>query len=292
MAALAPAGAAVEGAVVGRRYHVPRFRLDPDVAARFARVVGADPDRYGPVAHPCMVARPALCVLHSVLADPAVRADRATMLHALSDIVWHAPLLHGRDVQLDAEIVDAGPYGDRRGLVVTTQVAVPGGRPLVDLRTVLAFAPPALAVAEGRPRLGLPKGLRHDTDPAAALAVPFDSGFPARYAAVSGDSNPIHLDREAARAAGLPGVVLHGLSTIAVGATFAVNELAAGDPTALARLRVRFARPAPPGQMAQFAAYRTAGPGEFALSCRVGSTPIWRQSLVEIRPAGGPRAHC
>ncbi|HEV7759565.1 MAG TPA: hypothetical protein VGO78_11270, partial [Acidimicrobiales bacterium] len=86
---------AAEGQVVGRRYHVPRFPLDPAVAARFAAVAGLRTRLPAGVAHPCLVARPALCVLHAVLADPAVRAERATMLHAQSDIVWHAPLVPG-----------------------------------------------------------------------------------------------------------------------------------------------------------------------------------------------------
>jgi acyl dehydratase len=281
---------AAEGQVVGRRYHVPRFPLDPGVADRFAAVAGLRSRLPAGVAHPCLVARPALCVLHAVLADPAVRAERATMLHAQSDIVWHAPLVPGTDVELDAEIVDAGPYGNRHGLVVATRVAQPGGAPLVDMETVLAFAPPALAVAEGRAPLAVPGREPHDGTVVAEREVDLDAGFPARYAEASGDTNPIHLDPAAARSAGLPGVVLHGLSTVAVGASFAIDELAGGDASALRRLRVRFARPGQPGQAARFAAHRASASrggsttGRFALSCRVGGSPIWRQAAVEIRP--------
>jgi acyl dehydratase len=275
---------AAEGQVVGRRYHVPRFPLDPNVAARFAAVVGMAPERLRGVAHPCLVARPALCVLHAVLADPAVGAERSTMLHAQSDIEWHAPLVPGADVELDAEILDAGPYGNRHGLVVATRVGTPGGAPLVDMETVLAFAPPAIGIAEGRDPLPVPGAEPRDGEPVAERAVDVDLGFPARYAAVSGDTNPIHLDATAAERAGLPGVVLHGLSTVAVGASFAVDELAGGDPTRLARLRVRFARPGRPGHIARYSAHRSGPPGRFALSCRVGGTPIWRQAVVEIRP--------
>lgn len=37
----------------------------------------------------------------------------------------------------------------------------------------------------------------------------------ARYAEASGDRNPIHLRDEAARAAGLPGIIQHGMLTMA-----------------------------------------------------------------------------
>ncbi len=40
---------------------------------------------------------------------------------------------------------------------------------------------------------------------------PFDKEELARYAAASGDSNPIHLDVEAAKSAGLSGTPVHGM---------------------------------------------------------------------------------
>ncbi len=42
-----------------------------------------------------------------------------------------------------------------------------------------------------------------------------DADATRRYAEASGDHNPIHLDPAAARAAGLPGPILHGLYTMA-----------------------------------------------------------------------------
>ncbi|HEX8743539.1 MAG TPA: MaoC/PaaZ C-terminal domain-containing protein [Thermoleophilaceae bacterium] len=62
---------------------------------------------------------------------------------------------------------------------------------------------------------------------------------PRRYAEVSGDFNPVHLDPEYAEAAGLPGVILHGLWTMA---QLARVDLAAagGDPARLERLSVEF----------------------------------------------------
>jgi len=39
-----------------------------------------------------------------------------------------------------------------------------------------------------------------------------------RYAAASGDPNPIHQDEEVARAVGLPGVIAHGMLTMALAA--------------------------------------------------------------------------
>lgn len=62
-----------------------------------------------------------------------------------------------------------------------------------------------------------------------------------RYAGASGDFNPIHWSDRAARAAGLPDVVAHGMLTMAL-----ANRLVtawAGDPGAVVECAVRFIRP-------------------------------------------------
>lgn len=72
------------------------------------------------------------------------------------------------------------------------------------------------------------------------------------YAAASGDFNAIHVDPEAARAAGLPGPILHGMCTFAWLAEAAAA--AAGDPGAVASLSARFSRPVLPGDEVAFEA--------------------------------------
>jgi acyl dehydratase len=62
-----------------------------------------------------------------------------------------------------------------------------------------------------------------------------------RYAGASLDFNPIHWSDRAAAKLGLPGVIAHGMYTMAlVGRALAVW---AGDPTAVHELGVRFTRP-------------------------------------------------
>lgn len=65
---------------------------------------------------------------------------------------------------------------------------------------------------------------------------------PYYYAAASGDFNPIHLDKELAQMAGLPGNILHGMCTMAWAAEAAIDALG-GDPGDLRKLEVRFSRP-------------------------------------------------
>ncbi len=65
-----------------------------------------------------------------------------------------------------------------------------------------------------------------------------DKYLTVRYAGASGDFNPIHIDEEFARAAGLPGRILHGLWTMAQVARAQTD--AAGGPEHLKRLSVQF----------------------------------------------------
>lgn len=71
------------------------------------------------------------------------------------------------------------------------------------------------------------------------LRVTPDAGLTKRYAEASGDPNPIHTDVELARNVGLPGVILHGLYSMAQVAR-ASTAAAGGDPRALRRLSVQF----------------------------------------------------
>jgi acyl dehydratase len=61
------------------------------------------------------------------------------------------------------------------------------------------------------------------------------------YAGASGDQNPIHWSDRVATAVGLPGVVAHGMLTMALGG----RALAAwtGDPGRVLEYGVRFTRP-------------------------------------------------
>ena len=63
-----------------------------------------------------------------------------------------------------------------------------------------------------------------------------------RYAGASGDFNPIHWSDRVATGVGLPGVIAHGMFTMAL-AGRAVTAWVGGDPDAVVEYGVRFTRP-------------------------------------------------
>jgi acyl dehydratase len=62
-----------------------------------------------------------------------------------------------------------------------------------------------------------------------------------RYAGASGDFNPIHWNERVATGVGLPGVIAHGMLTMALAGRAVTGW--AGDPGALEEYQVRFSRP-------------------------------------------------
>jgi acyl dehydratase len=62
-----------------------------------------------------------------------------------------------------------------------------------------------------------------------------------RYAGASGDFNPIHWSDRIATGVGLPGVIAHGMLTMALAGRLVTDWV--GDPSAMRTYGVRFTRP-------------------------------------------------
>jgi acyl dehydratase len=73
------------------------------------------------------------------------------------------------------------------------------------------------------------------------LAVRVTRADLVRYAGASLDFNPIHWNERVATEVGLPGVIAHGMYTMALGARLLTDW--AGDPGAVLEYGVRFTRP-------------------------------------------------
>lgn len=80
-----------------------------------------------------------------------------------------------------------------------------------------------------------------------------------RYAHASGDMNPLHTSDEFAREAGLPGKILHGLCTMAIGVGAVIDGLCEGEVSRLERVSVRFSRPVYMGDVLTTRVYEGEG---------------------------------
>lgn len=96
---------------------------------------------------------------------------------------------------------------------------------------------------------------------------------------------PIHLDEEFAREMGLPGIIAHGLCTMAFTSWAVLTELADSDVNRLRRLAVRFAKPVLPGQDITTTLYRgatTDGVTSYAFETSVGDDLVIKDGLAEL----------
>jgi len=121
--------------------------------------------------------------------------------------------------------------------------------------------------------------------PVAKVTAHMDEDQTFRYAPASGDPMPIHLDEEAAKMAGLPGIIIHGLCTQAFTSWAVVQEVASGDSSRLNRLAVRFAKPVLPGQDITTTIWRADSRGgvtTYAFETTVAEDVVIKDGLAEI----------
>ncbi len=77
-------------------------------------------------------------------------------------------------------------------------------------------------------------------EPLAEIGVPVAHGAAHAYTECARIWNPIHTDAAVARKAGLPGIILHGTATLALGVSAVVDAVADGDPHRVRRIVCRF----------------------------------------------------
>jgi acyl dehydratase len=222
----------------------------------------------------------------TVTAPPGADPRPPSVLHLSQEVHQRRPLRPGEPIVHELDI--AGVRRDRRGVRLSLRSTLVGadGQPFAELLTgLLALAaeyPPDRGAIPAHPA---PAPAEWDT--VVTRAVPAE--LPARYAAVSGDANPIHLDPAAAAAAGLPGVIAHGMSVVAIVAETAIDCYAAGDAARVRSLGCRFSAPVVPGEPFDvYLAPDDAGT-TIAFTCKVGRGPALKGGWVELTP-GGPDA--
>ncbi|WP_374023739.1 MaoC/PaaZ C-terminal domain-containing protein [Mycobacterium sp. HNNTM2301] len=87
----------------------------------------------------------------------------------------------------------------------------------------------------------------HAQTPVATVVQHIDDDQTFRYSSASGDPMPIHLDEDVAKDAGLPGIIVHGLCTMAFTSWAVLTEVADSDVSRLKRFAVRFSKMVLPG---------------------------------------------
>lgn len=240
----------MEDMVIGPVTH----RVDEDRIAAFVATTGDDARRWTRVAPPGYAAVLLFAVAGGFLWDPRIADYVRTLIHVDQQFTYPGAVQAGDAVVVTGRVERVR---ERAGTFFVTfgAEATVGERVVMGSRSTFLMSDQAAAAPggdEGEPEAGerapneeiqlQPFPGVGDLEPVAKSASRSDL---VKYAAASADFNPLHWDHDAARAAGLDGVVVHGLLMHAWLAQYAASLTSNEAPVATIKTRFRNAlRPA------------------------------------------------
>jgi acyl dehydratase len=242
--------AEMEGLVIGPvTHHVGRERV-----GAFVDVTGDDVNRWHDHAPPGYAAALLFAVAGDFLTDPRIAPYLATLIHIDQQFTYPAP------IAIDTDVVVTGTVErvrERGGAYFVTfgATGMVGDEIVLESRSTFLMSDQAAtesstdetepAVADRGPNAVAGVLLDAEVGRTSSTVKSASRKDLVRYAAASGDFNPLHWDHESARAAGLDGVVVHGLLMLSWLAQQASVFGAAPAPVATIKARFRSAlRPA------------------------------------------------
>ena len=181
-------------------------RVDAAAVADYAHLCGFGLGAHPPVTWPHLLGFPLQAAVMSRRDFPLAMVG---LVHLENNISWTRPLEYGESLDVRVRAADLRPH--RRGRLVDLVAEVSSGDDVVwrGVSTYLergegddsatSDAPPDVA----------------DLVPRAVTRLRFGEDAGRRYAAVSGDVNPIHLHALSARAFGFPRAIAHGMFSYA-----------------------------------------------------------------------------
>ena len=233
----------LEGSIIGPVVHrVDRERIDA-----FVEATGDRPERWTDNAPPGYAAALLFSVAGVLLNDERIRPYLATLIHVDQQFTFHGPIEQGVTIEMTGTVERVRERGGAFFVTFAATGTSSGEVVLESRSTFLMSDQAATETAIDRPE---PSADDRGPNEAAAESLPLEVGqvvtMPksasradlVRYAAATRDFNPLHWDHETARAAGLDGVVVHGLLMHAWLAQQA-SAFAPG-PAPIAAIKVRF----------------------------------------------------
>jgi hypothetical protein len=207
-------GASLLPFVPGRGDEIPEIELeldgvrpDPEKVAAYARVCGFALRDHLPPTYPHVLAFP----LHmAVMADGSFPFGAVGLVHVENRIVQHHQIGVGEEltIRVCPTKLEAHPKG--RAFSLVTEASANGETAWESTSTMLRRGPEK--PADGTKSSAMPRiSSRRPEDGGTEWRLGGDLGR--RYAAVSGDRNPIHMHSLSAKALGFPRAIAHGMWT-------------------------------------------------------------------------------
>lgn len=276
-------------AKLGARYGPDPGSVDPDRALAYAAATNDTNAAYGngDLVPPLFAVVPTWDTTMAAVHD-VVPADAMGMLvHLSQDMRFFRPLVAGQRLMTEAEICGIRSRRSGASLLVVVTSFDEAGEPVLRQYATMFIRGLGGGDSGGDEPPGHSFPLPSRGEPLAARTARLDDDQTLRYAEASGDTNRIHVDEVFAKEMGLPGIIVHGMCTMAFCGHAVISEMAGGDPSLLRRLAVRFSRPVLPGSdlvTTMFGAGESAGRRCLAFEARSRGEVVIKDGWAEIGP--------
>ncbi|MFL5901070.1 MAG: MaoC/PaaZ C-terminal domain-containing protein [Solirubrobacterales bacterium] len=274
-------GASLLPFVPGRGNEIPEVELelagarpDPEKVAAYSKVCGFTLRDHLPPTYPHVLAFP---LQMAVMADGGFPFGAVGLVHVENRIAQHRRIGIGEELTIRVRPTKLEPHPKGRTFSLVTEASADGETIWESTSTMLRRGPEK--PADGTKSSDMPRISSHrPEDGGAEWRLGGDLGR--RYAAVSGDRNPIHMHSLSAKALGFPRAIAHGMWTKAR----CLAALESTLPDAFGA-EVRFRKPILLPARVEFASAPGDGETDFAVRDAKRGTP---HLDGRIGPLAGP----
>ncbi|MDB4973741.1 MAG: Acyl dehydratase [Myxococcaceae bacterium] len=229
-------------AVPGRLIQVTLPPRSPELIAAYVKNVGGDPSAYKNTLPAHFFPQWGFAVGSEALS--VVPYPLSKILNVGCNLDVRKPIPAGEPLEVSAQLVEIDDDG-RRAVLTTRVITSTRSAPEALIAEMITMVPlkrdKSASSSNGAKK---EKEVARVPDGAQELAF-FDVGANAGldFAKLTGDFNPIHWIKPAARASGFPNVILHGFGTMARAIEGLNRNLFAGDVTRMKKWSCRFTKP-------------------------------------------------
>ncbi len=260
-----------------------KFVVEAQRAQEYALATNDSNSAYEKIAPPVFAVVPAFEALGQVASQTIPPESMLMVVHGEQDMHFHAPLLIGEEIVTVGEAfnVRVGSSGTRVAFRVESRGADDNQLRVESYATL--FVRGMVDGQDGgpdKPDHTFPESARANRVGVDVVHVDGDQTF--RYSKASGDMMPIHLDESVAKSVGLPGIIAHGLCTMAMTGQSVVKLVAGGDPTRLKRLAVRFSKNVFPGNDIETTVYRVDDQGNYAFESTSAGQDVVKNGWARV----------
>lgn len=279
-------------ALVGKQYPSQDYGVTAEAILNYARAYNEDNPWFLAVERPGGIIAPPMfgvvagwLSIMTVVTDSALNVDVLRLLHSEQDLLFLQPLVPGDIITSTATVAAIEEEIAGESLAIDVHCVNQRGEPVQTMRFI--------ALIRGRSSRDKKRPVILGTSPVGEplfrVQQRIDDDQTYRYAKASGDYNPIHVDENVAKLAGLPGIIVHGLCTMAFTSKVMIDRVCEGNPRRLRRLRARFSRPVFPGQAITTAAWSRPDRDGLKIYAYETYNPdgkeVIREGIAEVAPA-------